>query len=137
MLFPCLKISIMKTYISLFFILIVGFFGKAQEVNQIPIKEIPAKYIQIQIIPRTLFEKAYVSVDYGQLNEKYSNKEFKNKTMLKRNNSEMEFFSYLALLNFFYDNGFKLIESYQDISTDVDKEVTAYSRKYLLENLNR
>jgi len=126
----------MKTYISLFFILVVGFVGKAQEVNNIPLKEIQAKYIQIQIIPRTLFEKAYVSVDYGQLDERYSNKEFKNKTMLIRDNSEMEFFSYLALLNFFYDNGFKLIETYQDIETNSSHEVIANSRKYLLENLN-
>lgn len=126
----------MKTVISTLFLLLVVLTTQAQEVNQIPIKQIPAKYIQIQIIPRTLFEKAYVSVDYGQLDERFSNKEFKNKTMLKRENSEMEFFSYLALLNFFYDNGFKLIESYQDISTNVDHEVTANSRKYLLENLN-
>ncbi|WP_177763646.1 hypothetical protein [Flavobacterium sp. I3-2] len=126
----------MKTVISTLFLLLVVLTTQAQEVNQIPIKQIPAKYIQIQIIPRTLFEKAYVSVDYGQLEERFSNKEFKNKTMLKRDNSEMEFFSYLALLNFFYDNGFKLIESYQDISTNVDHEVTANSRKYLLENLN-
>ena len=126
----------MKTYISLFFILVVGFVGKAQEVNNIPLKEIQAKYIQIQIIPRTLFEKAYVSVDYGQLDERYSKKEFKNKTMLIRDNSEMEFFSYLALLNFFYDNGFKLIETYQDIETNSSHEVIANSRKYLLENLN-
>lgn len=124
----------MKTVISTLFLFAMT--TQAQEVNQIPIKEIPAKYIQIQIIPRTLFEKAYVSVDYGQLDERFSNKEFKNKTMLKRDNSEMEFFSYLALLNFFYDNEFKLIESYQDISTNVDHEVTANSRKYLLENLN-
>lgn len=126
----------MKTYITAFFILVFGFIGKAQEVNNIPLKEIQAKYVQIQIIPRTLFEKAYVSVDYGQLDERYSNKEFKNITMLKRDNSEMEFFSYLALLNFFYDNGFKLIESYQDIETNSSHEVTANSRKYLLENLN-
>ena len=126
----------MKTVISTLFLLLFTITTQAQEVNQIPIKQIPAKYIQIQIIPRTLFENAYVSVDYGQIDEKISKREFKNKTMLKRDNSEMEFFSYLALLNFFYDNGFKLIESYQDISTNVDHEVTANSRKYLLENLN-
>ena len=126
----------MKTVISTLFLLLFTITTQAQEVNQIPIKQIPAKYIQIQIIPRTLFENAYVSVDYGQIDEKISKREFKNKTMLKRDSSEMDFFSNLALLNFFYDNGFKLIESYQDISTNVDHEVTANSRKYLLENLN-
>ncbi|WP_158612027.1 hypothetical protein [Paenimyroides tangerinum] len=36
----------MKTYITAFFILVFGFIGNAQEVNNIPLKEIPAKYVQ-------------------------------------------------------------------------------------------
>ncbi|WCM42995.1 hypothetical protein MG290_04780 [Flavobacterium sp. CBA20B-1] len=126
----------MNRMYPLFFILI-GYTLQAQEVNNLPLKEIPAKYITFYYQAKSIFRKSFVVIDYGQIPSNVRTKNQLNSlAILKENNIDMEFNSEIDVLNFLAKNGFKLIESYQPIETEADDELNAYNRKFLLENMN-
>lgn len=104
--------------------------------NNFPIKEIPAKYVEVEFRPKSLFSKSYCVVNYGQIAKYTSGSDLKNFAAIKENNELKEFTSEIAMLNYLAKHGFKVLETYQDIETNPSHEITAYSRKYLLENLN-
>lgn len=126
----------MRNNIYSVFLLLFGFVTQAQEVNRLSIKEISVHYLEIQLRPKSLFSKSFCVVNYGQISNYTSGNNLKDLAALKENNELKEFQSDMEMLNYFGKYGFKLVESYQDITTNVDNEVTAYSRKYILENMN-
>lgn len=126
----------MKKLTVTFILLFLGSISKAQEVNQIPIKEIPAKYIQIRLKP-VLFGKRFAVVNYGQITNYTSGGNLKKLAGIKENDQLKEFNTEIEVLNYLADLNFKLIESYQNISSNLDNGVDTDTREYLLENLNR
>lgn len=125
----------MKTVISTLFLLLFTMTAQAQEVNQIPIKEIPAKYIQVRLKP-VLFGKRFAVVNYGQITNYTSGGNLKKLAGIKENDQLKEFDTEIEVLNYMANLNFKLVESYQNISTNLDNGVDTDSREYLLENLN-
>jgi len=125
----------MKTYLSTIFILFIGCIGNAQEVNNISIKEIPTKYITVELRP-VLFGKKFAVINYGQITNNTAGANLKKLAGIKQNNELKEFNTDVEILNYLADLGFEFIESYQNISSNLDNGVDTSSRKYLLENLN-
>lgn len=126
----------MKNIISSVFLLLFTIAIQAQEVNEISIKEIPAKYITVELRPVFLGMNFGV-IDYGQIKKYTAGGNLKRLAGIKENNELKEFKSDIEILNYLADLGFKFIESYQNISSNLDDGVNTSSRKYLLENLNR
>src|SRR5690606_27839392 len=125
----------MKTYLTTLFILFIGCIGNAQEVNNISIKEIPTKYITVELRP-VLFGKKFAVINYGQITNNTAGANLKKLAGIKQNNELKEFNTDVEILNYLADLGFEFIESYQNISSNLDNGVDTSSRKYLLENLN-
>ena len=107
----------------------------SQEVNHIPLKDLPAKYIVVEFQPKTLFGKSYLLIDYGQVPDLTLGKKLKDLAIVKENNEEKRFNSAIDALNFLALNGYKLFESFQNISTDVDENVQTAHRKFLMEKI--
>lgn len=125
----------MKAIFTIISVCFLNLISVAQEVNNIPIKEIPAKYVSIEIIP-VLFGKNYAIINYGQITNYTSGNELKKLAGIKENSELVEFKTNIQVLNYLANQGFKVIESCQNISGNSDNGVDATSRKYLLENLN-
>lgn len=123
----------MKQIISTLTLLLLGFLGNAQEVNQIPLKELPVKYITVEFQPKTIFSKSYLLIDYGQVPNATFGKELKKLATVTENGARKEFNSEIAALNFLALNGYQLFESFQNISTDVYDKVETGPRKFLME----
>src|SRR5690606_12343519 len=125
----------MKHFIYILTFLISSQLIQAQEVNQISLKDLPAKYIVVEFQPKTLFTSSYLLIDYGQIPALTFGKKLKDLAVVKENNEEKRFNSEIEALNFLAFNGYKLIESFQNITTDVDDNVQAGSRKFLFEKI--
>nr|WP_297307304.1 hypothetical protein [uncultured Flavobacterium sp.] len=125
----------MKAIFTIISVCFLNLISVAQEVNNIPIREIPAKYVSIEIIP-VLLGKNYAIINYGQITNYTSGSELKKLAGIKENSELVEFKTNIQVLNYLANHGFKAIESYQNISGNSDNGVDATSRKYLLENLN-
>jgi len=125
----------MKHFIYILTFLISSQLIHAQEVNQILLKDLPAKYIVVEFQPKTLFTSSYLLIDYGQVPNLTFGKKLKDLAAVKENNEEKRFNSEIEALNFLASNGYKLIESFQNITTDVDNNVQAGSRKFLFEKI--
>ena len=123
----------MKQIISTLTLLLLGFLGNAQEVNQIPLKELPVKYITVEFQPKTIFSKSYLLIDYGQVPNATFGKELKKLATVTENGARKEFNSEIAALNFLALNSYQLFESFQNISTDVYGKEETEPRKFLME----
>lgn len=126
----------MKTIFTIISVCFLNLITVAQELNGYPLNEIPAKYVEIEYRPKSLFTKSYCVVDYGQIAKYTSASDLKKFAAIKENDELKEFKSEIEMLNYLAKHGFKILETYQDIVTNTDHEVTAEKRKYLLENLN-
>ena len=127
----------MKQYIiTSTLLLLCSFCINAQEVNKIHIKKISAKYIKVEYQPKNLLTKSYLIIDYGQIPTNTFGKERRKLGSLMDNDEEIIFKSDIEALNFLAENGYKFIESHQDIKTNVYDEINSVSRKFILENLN-
>lgn len=125
----------MKHFIYTIIFLISSQLIQAQEVNQISLEDLPAKYIVVEFQPKTLFTSSYLLIDYGQVPNLTFGKKLKDLAAVKENNEEKRFNSEIEALNFLASNGYKLIESFQNITTDVDNNVQTGSRKFLFEKI--
>jgi len=126
----------MKHFISTAAFLIFSQLIQAQEVNQIPLKDLPAKYIVVEFQPKTLFASPYLLVDYGQIPNLTFGKKLKDLAAVKENGEEKKFNSEIDALNFLAFNGYRLFESFQNITTNVDDNVQTGSRKFLFEKID-
>lgn len=112
----------------------------AQQVNNISLRELPARYVEVTFLPKTLTGSSFVVVDYGQIGDSsiWKTKERKDLSVLKDNEGKiMSFNSTIAMLNFLAKNEFRFIESYQELdSNGIDEPITVKNRKFLLENMN-
>ena len=126
----------MKHFISTAAFLIFSQLIQAQEVNQIPLKDLPAKYIVVEFKSKTLFTSPYLSVDYGQIPNLTFGKKLKDLAAVKENGEEKKFNSEIDALNFLALNGYRLFESFQNITTNVDDAVQTGSRKFLFEKID-
>ncbi|WLD24996.1 hypothetical protein NU10_06370 [Flavobacterium dauae] len=84
----------MKHFISTIAFLIFSQVIQAQEVNQIPLKDLPVKYIVVEFQPKTLFSQSYLLVDYGQIPNLTFGKKLKDLATVKENNEEKRFYIY-------------------------------------------
>src|SRR5690606_15206559 len=126
----------MKHFIYTIIFLISSQLIQAQDVNQISLKDLPAKYIVVEFQPKTLFTSSHLLIDYGQVPNLTFGKKLKDLVAVKENNEEKRFNSEIEALNFLASNGYKLIESFQNITTDVDNNVQTGSRTFLLEKID-
>ena len=117
----------MKAIFTIISVCFLNLISVAQEVNNIPIREIPAKYVSIEIIP-VLLGKNYAIINYGQITNYTSGSELKKLAGIKENSELVEFKTNIQVLNYLANHG--------NISGNSDNGVDATSRKYLLENLN-
>ena len=123
-------------YIFLFTLLFLGFSGNAQMINGVKIEDLDVKYIIFE--PQSTFGKKQINIliDYGQIEEKrwLSKKELNQIAQLQdADQKAIDFNSALDALNYISKYQFKLIDSYQEMRTDVDNNVFTTTRKYVLE----
>lgn len=83
--------------------------GFGQTVNDVPIKDIAVKYIQIVGTSTLIGNKVTIEIDFGQQNKLFSSKD----TQVKDENGNlMKFNSMIDALNFFDKNGYEFVNAY-------------------------
>lgn len=84
--------------------------AKAQTINDIPIKNIEIHYVQIIGTSKAFSEKLNIQIDLGQI---FKNLTHKNTSVIKNaKGEELVFESMIDALNFMYENGFELVNSF-------------------------
>lgn len=99
----------MNYYYSYFLFFLIGYTTYAQQVNNVPLQELPAVYIQVSEYP-DLSSKTALHIDYGQRIDFFKTKQ---QALLKDERNEvMRFNSMIEGLNFLYTKGFVLYSTY-------------------------
>lgn len=88
---------------------LVFFVSNGQTVNDIPLKDIDADYVQIVGTSKLFSNKLTIEIDFGQENKLFSDKD----TRLKdANGKNMVFNSMIDALNFMTKNGYEFVQAY-------------------------
>jgi hypothetical protein len=94
----------------------------AQTVNDIPIKDIDVKYIEIVGNPVAFSTKLEIQIDFGQRNKLFNNKD----THVKDANGDIiKFNSMIDALNFMSENGYEFVNAY--VVTNTSQGSTTYN----------
>ncbi len=92
----------MKNYIFTLFV-ICSFYINAQTVNGIKLKDIPVKYVILQVQNKGPYD-INITLDYGQMNSLKDKKGF----IVDENEKRIKFNSPISVINFFEKKGFLL-----------------------------
>tara|TARA_B100001057_G_C22428328_1_gene786412 strand:+ start:128 stop:664 length:537 start_codon:yes stop_codon:yes gene_type:complete len=92
----------------LLILLCLPIIGFAQTVNDIPIKDINVKYVQIVGTTKFLSKKVNISIDFGQKSNFFSFEPF----VKDSNGKKIVFNSMIDALNFMYENGYEFKTAY-------------------------
>ena len=97
----------MKNLLIYTIFLFFGISSFSQTINNTPISEIDAEYIQIKGISAFNSFKIKVMIDFGQEMKYYTNGEIKGK-----DGKKVKFNSMIGALNFMSKNGYNFIQAY-------------------------
>ncbi|WP_310991937.1 hypothetical protein [Aequorivita marina] len=101
-----MKRFLISTVILSLFALSSGF---SQTVNDVPLKDIDVKYIQIVGTSRMMSNKVNIDIDFGQENKFFSSKETQVKD---ENGKQLTFNSMIDALNFFAKYSYEFESAY-------------------------
>lgn len=118
-----------KCTIILLAMVLYGFAGFSQTVNNVPVRDIDVEFIDIVGSSRVLSTKINVEIDFGQENTLVGNKPL---TILDENNKKMIFNSMMEALNFMSKNGYEFVQAYV-IQDDTGSERHFLMRKRKME----
>jgi len=99
----------MKQSILFFIFLFTANTLVAQTVNDVPLKDIPAKYVQIVGQGKMFSNKLTIQLDFGQKDNMWSSKEHNLKD---KDGNMLEFNSMIDALNFMNANGYEFETAY-------------------------
>jgi len=98
-----------KIILTLVFSCLIGATATlAQKVNGVAVKDFTVEYIEIAEYPSTGIS-IRIAVDYGQKGKLWSNAE---SVLTDNEGKHMYFNSMIAALNFMYQNGYELVNTY-------------------------
>lgn len=81
----------------------------SQTVNDVPLSEIPGKYVQILGTGKMFSTKLNIQLDFGQKDNMWSSKEH---ILKDKDGNKLEFNSMVDALNFMHENGFQFETAY-------------------------
>lgn len=99
----------MKQFIALASFILIGNLMFSQTVNDVPIGEIPGKYVQIVGTGKMFSSKLSIQLDFGQKDNMWSSKEH---ILKDKDGSKLEFNSMVDALNFMNENGYQFETAY-------------------------
>lgn len=99
-----------KILIALFFILVVGVLsGSSQSINNVPIREINLKYLEVIVNYNSNGAFSGFTLDLGKENRIFTSRDL---VLRDANGMVLKFGSITDILNFFDKNGFVLNQTY-------------------------
>lgn len=100
--------KIYQTSIFIFSLTIQGF---SQTVNDVPLNEIDAEYIEITVgIEKAFSTQVTIDINFGQKFKFFPSD--KHTALRDKNGKRMEFNSMIDALNFMYDYGYEFVQVY-------------------------
>ncbi|HLW32943.1 MAG TPA: hypothetical protein VKX40_11815 [Aequorivita sp.] len=81
----------------------------SQSVNDVPLRDIPAQYVQILGTGKMFSSKLNIQLDFGQKDSMWSSKEH---ILKDKDGNKLEFNSMVDALNFMHENGFQFETAY-------------------------
>lgn len=99
----------MKQILTLITCLLFTGLAYGQTLNNIPIKDLDAQYIEIMGVRKGFTKKINVFVDYGQHVKLFENNK---KLFVYEGDKKLEFNSMMDALNFFEKHGYEYVNSY-------------------------
>lgn len=100
----------MKKLLFVAFVFLGILSGKSQTVNDIPIKDIDVRYIQIVGTSKLFSSKVSIQIDFGQSTKFFSSGK---DTQIKNNKGKkVKFNSMIDALNFMSKHGYKFTQAY-------------------------
>lgn len=94
----------------------VGFYAKAQTVNNIPLNELDVEYVQIIGTSKMLSNKLIIKLDFGQSSKFLGSG--KETFITDENGKSMEFNSMIDALNYLSKYGFEFVQAYGFMAND-------------------
>ncbi|SDX26741.1 hypothetical protein [Aequorivita viscosa] len=99
----------MKKIIALIAFIFVANIAFSQTVNDVPLSDIPATYVQIVGSGKMFSSKLNIQMDFGQKDSMWSSKEHDLKD---KDGNKLEFNSMIDALNFMEENGYEFETAY-------------------------
>lgn len=98
-----------KNFSILLVSLLISSFCISQTVNDVPLKDINAEYVQIKGVPVLLKNKLRILIDFGQFSRSLSTKD---QVIVDAEGRRMQFNSMIEALNFMSANGYEFVQAY-------------------------
>lgn len=83
--------------------------GFSQTVNDIPLKDFTAQYVEIVGTRKPLTNKVLIEIDFGQVNKVWN---FKDMQLRDKDNKPIILNSMIDALNFMCKNGYDFVQAY-------------------------
>ena len=99
----------MRVIIAAALFIVLGTYINAQTVNDVPLAEIDAEFIQIVGTKKILSARVNVDIEFGQLNRKISAKDTR---MKDEEGNNLDFNSMIDALNFMSSHGYEYLDAY-------------------------
>ena len=100
----------MKKYLYILLTtILISSTGFSQTVNDVPLKDINAEYVQIKGVPVLLKNKLRILIDFGQFSRSLSTKD---QVIVDSEGRKMQFNSMIEALNFMSANGYEFVQAY-------------------------